>query len=43
MKASAERKRREEEKLTAFFEGEQLDAKPKCLEEEYKRKSNLVN
>ncbi|XP_070826794.1 GTPase IMAP family member 9-like [Chaetodon trifascialis] len=39
MKANAEQKCREEEKVRAKFEGEQLQAKLKHLKEEYERKS----
>ncbi|XP_051255389.1 GTPase IMAP family member 9-like [Dicentrarchus labrax] len=39
MKASAEQKRREEEKLRAMFKGEQLQAELKYLQDEYTRKS----
>lgn len=39
MRANAEQKRREEEKLRAKFEGEQLQAKLKHLQEGYERKS----
>lgn len=39
MKESAEQKRRDEEKLRAIVEVEQLQAKLKCLQEDYERKS----
>ncbi|XP_035536344.1 GTPase IMAP family member 9-like [Morone saxatilis] len=39
MKASAEQKHREEEKLRAMFKGEQLQAELKDLQDEYTRKS----
>ncbi|KAM7413231.1 hypothetical protein PAMA_020552 [Pampus argenteus] len=39
MKANAELKHREKQKLSARFDGEQLQAKLKLLDEEYQRKS----